>query len=149
MRRKPVQREKHEQAAIVELLTSIGSAVYVLGTRRPAGKPCPQCGTFVPEHQGTRQTPGLPDVYAVLPPRQATMLREPLWIEVKAPAGPSRKAGTLTPEQEAFRDVAHTANTCYVAGGIDAVIAWLVKAGYLKGSQVPHYRLHSGETPSA
>lgn len=135
MRRKPVQREKHEQAAIVQLLRSIGAAVYVLGTRRPAGKPCPTCGTFVPEHQGTRQTPGLPDLYVVLPRRDSAYARDPLWIEVKA------AAGRLSEEQQTFQTLADLGRVGHVVGGIDAVIAWLVDRGYLRTGQVPHYRL--------
>lgn len=48
-RRTPRQVEKPIQAAITHLLGMLGARVYVLGTRRKRG-----------DHQGTRQTPGLP-----------------------------------------------------------------------------------------
>jgi len=67
--RRPVQHEKGEQAGGIKLLRTLGATVYTFGTRRSRGKACPRCGTFVPEHQGTRQTPGIPDVFAFLPAR--------------------------------------------------------------------------------
>jgi hypothetical protein len=114
--------EKAEQAAIVRLLASLGAKVYVLGTRRPAG-----------DYQGTRQTPGLPDVLAFLPLHAARrghfeQSRELLAIEVKA------KGGRLRPEQVVFRELCQQASVAHVVGGLDAVIAWLTARGYLKGA---------------
>ena len=120
-RSRPVQREKAEQANIVQLLRSIGSAVYVLGTRRPRG-----------EYQGTCQTPGIPDLFVFLP-TLGNVCRS-VWIEVKA------ADGRLSDAQTAFSVLCKTSNTAYVTGGLGVVIAWLIHNGYLADTQVPHYR---------
>lgn len=160
LRRKPVQREKHEQQHIVDLLRSIGSDVYVLGTRRRAGSKCPNCGTFVAEHQGTRQSPGVPDVIAFVPvPTGTRRDKRPvlLFVETKA------TGGRLRPEQRAFRAscletvaAVHTLDAAFlevlaahppvravyhVVGGQSDVIAWLLSVGACRESQFAHYRL--------
>src|SRR5688572_7830522 len=71
-RKPPVQLEKLEQTHIIQLIKSLGGRVYVLGTRRSRGKRCQNCGTFVPEDQGTRQTPGVSDLITFLPARTRT-----------------------------------------------------------------------------
>ena len=45
--------EKEIQADIVKLLETVGAAVYKIGTKRKKG-----------DHQGTMQTPGIPDLLA-------------------------------------------------------------------------------------
>jgi hypothetical protein len=160
LRRKPVQREKHEQQHIVDLLRSIGSDVYVFGTRRSAGRACPNCGTFVPEDQGTRQTPGWADVAAFVPVptgRRRDKRKVLLFVEAKA-AG-----GRLSPEQRQFRAncletvaAVHTLDEAFlevlaahppvravyhVVGGQNDVIAWLLSVGACRESQFAHYRL--------
>jgi len=118
--------EKIEQAHLIKLLRSVGGRVYVLGTRRRAE-----------DFQGTMQTPGIGDVYALLP---APPLRHEdgrpcsLWVEVKA------RGGRLRPEQAAFREQCLAAGVPHVVGGLDAVIAFLVDGGWLKANWVPHYR---------
>lgn len=147
-RRKPVQREKGEQAAIVQLLRAIGADVYVLGTRRSSGRNCPHCRTFVPNHDmSTRQTPGIPDLYVVLPKRRLVFIpdmfsqrrpdppREKAWIEVKAAGGVASEA------QKAFKALCEESETPHILGGLDDVVAWLVAECYLKDTQVPYYRL--------
>ena len=47
------QLEKEIQADIVKLLETVGAAVYKIGTTRKKG-----------DHQGTMQTPGIPDLCA-------------------------------------------------------------------------------------
>lgn len=164
VRRAPRQLEKTEQAGGVKLLSTIGAKVYVLGTRRSRGRPCPKCGTFVEEHQGTRQTPGVGDVLAFLPPRrQAAVVtcrhgndadlclddacnrqrdlvnaptREVLWWEVKRPDG-----GRMSPDQREFRDLCEQSRTAHVVGPLDELIAWLIARGYVLRNQLPHYRL--------
>jgi hypothetical protein len=113
------QPEKAEQAAIVKLLRGIGCAVYVLGTRRPAG-----------DYQGTCMTAGIGDVYAFLPRHTGT-----LWVEVKA-AG-----GRPSPAQVAFQEACQACGQAHVLGGQNEVIAWLLEHGYIHEGQVPHYRL--------
>ncbi|MGE3276753.1 MAG: hypothetical protein AB7O67_16700 [Vicinamibacterales bacterium] len=141
-RRRPVQHEKGEQANGVRLLLSMGAKVYTLGTRRSRGRECPNCGEFVAEHQGTRQTPGIADVFAFLKD-QPTMgqpdRRRALWWEVKR-----RDGGRLSAEQQEFRDLCAAASTDHVAGDVDALVAYLVDRGFLRADRVPHYRLPAG-----
>lgn len=116
--------EKVEQAAIVQLLESLGGKVYVIGTKRRKG-----------DYQGTMQTPGLPDLYAVLPPRGHCRLWAPVWIEVKA------SGGRLSEAQKAFRDLCDPTRGAahhYVSGTCDAVQNWLVDYGWLHKSQRRH-----------
>jgi hypothetical protein len=114
--------EKHEQAGTVKLLTMLGADVYVLGTRRPRGGPCPKCGSFVAEHAGTCQTPGIADLVVFLP---GPIPRRVCFVEQKA-AG-----GRLSPEQETFRSLVGSSTASYIAGTLDDVIAWLTHEGYL------------------
>jgi hypothetical protein len=131
-RRRLQQREKIVQQQIVHLLRSIGAAVYVLGTKRPRE-----------DSQGTRQTPGIPDLYTFLPPpRLQTDAAGDhyqhgcgLWIEVKA------QGGRLRPEQVQFREGCGFAHVPHVTGGVDQVIAFLMAGGWLKADNLPHYRL--------
>lgn len=118
--------EKAEQADTLRLLETLGAAVYVLGTRRPKGRCCPTCGTFVAESQGTRQTPGLPDVLAFLPGVPSPVL----FIEQKRADG-----GRLSEAQKDFRALAETSTAGYVSGAIDDVIAWLTRRGFLRGAR--------------
>ena len=106
------QFEKREQAETVKLLELLGAAVYTLGTRRPRGTRCPDCGTFVAEHAGTCQTAGLPDLLVFLPgePRQV------LCIEQKAPGG------SLSPAQVEFRRRCQGSTAQYVSGTAADVI---------------------------
>lgn len=117
--------EKVEQAHIVQLLRSIGGKVYVSGTVRRRG-----------DFAGTMQTPGIPDVEAFLPappddPHGAWVV---LKVECKA------RGGRLRPEQAEYRRLCEAAQIWHVVGGLDAVIAWLASAGYVRTDQFPHYR---------
>lgn len=119
------QPEKVEQTQIVTLLRSLGASVYVLGTRRRAG-----------DYQGTMMTAGIPDIYALLPePRSPGDGRAcGLWIEVKG------KGGRVRPEQAAFAARCLERQLPHVVGGLDVVIRFLVTGGWLKSSNLPHYR---------
>jgi hypothetical protein len=137
----PVQREKFEQSNVAQLLRTVGGRVYVLGTRRRRGAKCPKCGTFVEEHQGTRQTPGLSDLIAFLPwrgPGDSARTSRLLFVECKAPGG------RMSTEQREFREFCLSSATDHVVGDLDAVIAWLIDHSYLAAHQVPHYRLPKG-----
>lgn len=105
--------EKVVQAQIVKLLKQVGARVYVLGTRR--GKN---------DFQGTRQTPGLPDLIAFVPARH--VVSELLVIEVKA------ERGRLSQDQKDFAGSCVNANVWYVSGGLNDVIKALVIHGNLK-----------------
>ena len=118
-----MQHEKRIQSQIVTLLRSVGAAVYVLGTRRGRG-----------DYQGTRQTPGLPDIWTILPPSRIGSGPAGVWIEVKAPHGKRSR------EQEAFAAGCNIASVPYLCGGLDDVIAFLVERAYLKPAQLAHYR---------
>jgi hypothetical protein len=109
--------EKQIQAAIVRLLRMIGAHVYVLGTRRRAG-----------DHPGTMQTPGIADLFVLLPapPLARPVLPLALWIEVKAPRG------RVSAAQIAFADQCLAAGIPYLRGGIDEVIDYLTGFGWLK-----------------
>jgi len=123
--RRPVQREKAEQADIEQLAVTLGGRVWRLGTRRRRGTPCPSCGTFVPEHQGTRQSPGLPDLFLWLPARDVVPATT-LWWEAKAGRNP------LRPEQQDFRAMALSAGHPHGVGGVDSFVAWCVGQGRVK-----------------
>lgn len=124
MRRERVP-EKAEQAHIVQLLRSIGAAVYAIGTHRRRG-----------DYQGTMQSPGIPDLMAFLPAwdRARPSRRIFLFIECKA------RGGRLRAEQQVFRDQCLDADVCHIVGGLDDVIAWLTERGYVNANQFPHYR---------
>lgn len=135
--------ERVEQAHIVRLLRLIGAQVYVLGTVRRKG-----------DYAGTMQTPGIPDLYVMLPglavSRQSMkelLLRvpvipgEPLWIEVKA------KSGRLRPAQVEFQQHCERMGHAHIVGGLDAVIAWLLERGFIREHQVPAYRVPKKKTP--
>jgi hypothetical protein len=123
--------EKAEQAGTIKLLTMLGADVYVLGTRRPRGRPCPKCGSFVAEHAGTCQTPGLPDLVAFLP---GPLPRRVCFVEQK------REGGRFSADQERFRELVASSPACYVAGTLDDVIAWLTNEGYLGERRFGHGR---------
>lgn len=138
VRRKPVQRERLEQAQGVDLLRKIGATVYVSGTTRM--KACWKCGAQTRD-MSTRQTPGIADVLAFLP-MPAFPLVTPrslvLFWEAKAPGG------RLRPEQAEFRDVALASGASHVLGPFDALVAFLLEGGWVRDSSVPHYRRPNG-----
>src|SRR6187455_1777040 len=119
--RRPVADEKSEQAQILTLVHAIGGVAYVLGTRR--AQYCGTCGGRN-QDQGTRQTPGIPDLYVLLPP-SPTPYPQPgtpsvaIWIEVKG------RGGTLSLDQLAFREHCQRAGHAYILGGVDEVITCL------------------------
>jgi hypothetical protein len=111
--------EKVVQAEIVKLLEMIGAKVYKLGTTRQRG-----------DFQGTMQTPGISDLYVFLPDRRGVgpadeTRRTALWIEVKA------EGGKLRPEQAEFRDFCKNAAHAHIVGGLDDVILFLERGGWL------------------
>jgi hypothetical protein len=129
------QPEKAEQRAIVQLLEALGAKVYVLGTRRRKG-----------DHQGTMQTPGIPDLYFVLPSRYKTKNGKlhsasdapddsyatgptHVWVEVK------RKGGRRSLAQQEFRNWHIFQQPYYICGTCDDVQNWLVHHRWLSESQ--------------
>jgi hypothetical protein len=154
-RRKPVQHEKFEQSNGVDLLTKIGAKVYILGTRRPSGKPCPRCGTFVREHQGTCQTPGISDVFAFLPARGPTPCEHCTRDHVcEAHEGQRRRASRLllvweaksqtgkpSEAQKEFLALCAAADVAHVLGDLNQLVGWLIGHGYVKADQIPHHHV--------
>jgi hypothetical protein len=115
--------EKVVQQQVVSTLRSLGAAVYVLGTRRPSG-----------DYQGTRQTPGIPDVLAFVPCAARSTI-EQIWVECKAPGGrPTR-------EQLEFRARCAQAGIAHIMGGLEELTAWLIERGIVRAERVPYYRL--------
>lgn len=111
--------EKEEQAAIVDLLETLGAKVYVLGTKRPKG-----------DYPGACQTPGVPDLIVFLPKSRVLQAEaHHLYIEVKTPKG------RMSDEQFVFRDNCQRANVSHIYGGVDQVTAWLERFGYLKSEK--------------
>src|SRR4030095_9833313 len=111
----PEPLEKFIQRDIQKLLLLLGAKVYVLGTRRARG-----------DQQGTRQSPGLPDLIAFLPARLPSRRSRILLIEVK------RKGNDLSQAQFDFQTLCHAAEFAYVTGNLDRVLTWLTAEGYLQ-----------------
>ena len=107
--------EKQEQQAIVDLLTLIGAKVYVIG-RTP-----PRDGRT---HFGTGQTPGIPDIYAILPTMGVKQWRHAMWIEVK------RQGGRTRPEQLEFEEHTRDIGIAYFRGTADGFTAYLRELGF-------------------
>jgi VRR-NUC domain len=110
--------EKFIQRDIQKLLLLLGAKVYVLGTRRAQG-----------DHQGTRQSPGLPDLIAFLPARLPSRRSRILLIEVKRPGN------DLSQAQFDFQTLCQRADIAYVTGNLDRVLTWLTAEGYLHATQ--------------
>lgn len=126
MRSRRNQPEKIEQAHCCRLIRSVGGKFYTVGTRRRRD-----------DYQGTMQTPGLPDLIAFLPAAKygpATLL----FFEVKAPGGRASSA------QLEFACDCVNSSTPYLRGGVLELTAWLIRRGYLKAENVPHYRRPEG-----
>ena len=123
--------EKIIQQQIVQALRSVGAAVYVLG--RPPRKDTAR--------MGTGQTPGIPDLYVLLPDAPQSTLRcedeqikaHGLWIEVKA------DGGKLRPQQAEFARLCGGAGCPHLVGGLDVVLSYLMQHGYMK--EAAHYRV--------
>ncbi|MDP2319603.1 MAG: hypothetical protein Q8O42_09735 [Acidobacteriota bacterium] len=125
--------EKSEQLAIRELMITLGAEEYVIGTVRRKG-----------DYPGTMQTPGIPDLQFFLPEKRAwrsdagkaSLTRRFVVVEAKR-----AKGGRFSSQQIEYRGLCAAAGVDYIGGSLDDVIAWLIAEGYLKASQVPHYRL--------
>lgn len=139
-----VQREKVEQAHGVQLLRSLGAAVYVSGTHRKKG-----------DFQGTMQTPGIPDVEAWLPQPPASAGLAIDWSAVRKSFGVTHAprllkwevkaaGGTMSPAQREYQALCVAAGVAHVCGDVDTLIAWLIQERYLKPENVPHYRGRPG-----
>lgn len=136
-RRKPVQHEKVEQQHVVDLVGKIGGRVFVLGTRRGHVR-CLHCGKDTPEHQGTKQTPGVSDLLLFVP--VPTGVRKQLvlvFFECKA------NGNTLSKAQREFRDLCVAASQEHITGGLNDLYAWLLQHQVVREHQVPYYRLPS------
>ena len=134
------QPERAEQAAVKKLLAVMGAKAYVAGTTRRKG-----------DHPGTMQTEGLPDMPLVflpafklktpLAPGTPPLMYELVVIEVKSPAAHRTKWGGLSPFQREAKAYCLGAGVPYVHGDCNAIIDWLIRRGYLRANQFPHYRV--------
>lgn len=123
--------EAAHQREIVALLRTLGFSVYQLsqGYRKAKG--------------GTRQTPGLPDLYAMHPVKRLT-----LWVEVKPPKEAARLARLLArpsvppsavPDWKRAKAQASFRRTClasgqpYAYGTLPDVLAVLRPHGFRVG----------------
>ena len=114
----PPPLEKEIQADIVQLLESVGAKVYKIGTKRKKS-----------DHQGTMQSPGIPDLcaFVTLPKETDHIFKSAqIWIEVKRPGE------TRSEDQDTFRSNALKAGCEHVTGGVDEVLAWLTARGVVK-----------------
>lgn len=108
--------EKVVQAQIRHALLSVGAAVYTIG------RPPRRDAVF----KGTGQTPGIPDLYVLLPVSPMHHAAHGLWIEVKA------KGGKLRPHQIDFMWRCGQAGIPHLVGGLDDVLAYLQARGYIR-----------------
>lgn len=111
--------EKVEQQHIVQLVRSLGGAVYILGTKRRKG-----------DYQGTNQTPGVPDLLAFVPVRGSGVVLH-CYIEVK------RKGGVMSEAQEGFQAACMRSGVRHVVGTYDDVLAMFIDWGVLDAVNVP------------
>ena len=111
--------EKIEQQHIVQLIRSLGGAVYILGTKRRKG-----------DYQGTNQTPGVPDLIAFV--RRGADCWLHCYIEVK------RKGGQMSEAQQGFQTCALLSGVCHIVGGYADVARALVAWGVMGPEQVPN-----------
>jgi hypothetical protein len=125
----PVPLEKVEQRNTVDLLTRIGAKVYEIG--RPRQQKCHACGAQSKD-LGTRQTPGIPDLFVFLPiGRSNGPIARPryVWIEMK------RQGATesdLTTEQKEFREFCRERSITRIDGAFDKVVDWLASHGFVR-----------------
>jgi hypothetical protein len=120
--------ERDEQANVRALLELVGFAVYTLGTRRARPD-----GEALDDDEArrrvfsTRQTPGIPDLYALQGRAGAAVAA--VWIECKRPGGDPVKK--LSQPQAEFRELCRANRVEHIAGGVEEVNAWLVAHGFL------------------
>lgn len=131
-RRNTTPLEKDEQLAIRKLMLSLGAKEYVLGTKRRKT-----------DFHGTMQTPGIADLQFFLPEKRARfdaganrLMRRLVVVEAKRERG-----GRFSPEQIEYRELCAAAGVDYIGGCVNDVITWLMREGYVKRDNIPHYRL--------
>lgn len=109
-----VESEKATQRRIVQLFTACGGVVYNLsqGYRKEAG--------------GTRQTPGLPDLYVFFARRYSW--DRCLWWEVKRPGG------KRTEQQLRFAAHCAGAGIPYGFGGFDEAMGLMARWGLVRAT---------------
>jgi len=123
----PRVSEKVIQAQIVQALRTVGAAVYVLG-RPPRHESA---------HMGTGQTPGIPDLYVLLPKSPTGVPAHGLWFEVKS------VGGRLRPQQADFAALCGGANVKHLVGGLDVALSYLQQHGYVR--ETAYYRRVRGD----
>lgn len=132
--------EAIEQQNIVRTVAQLGGKCYVLGTKRGLVK-CVTCGSLTPEHQGTKQTPGVSDVLAFIPYRAGEFSAVLVFVEAKAPGRARTKNAGLSPDQVEFRDWCQRACQEHLVGGFNVFANWLIERGIVKETAFAHYRV--------
>lgn len=133
--------EKVVQEHIVRALRTIGAHVYILGRPGLRDRRCPKCHQVVHVEQGTRQTPGIPDLMAFLPMSPTGYPAHFLQIEVKA------IDGRRSEDQKRWAVYCEETNQPYLCGGLDVVLAYLKDRGYVR--EYAHYHAQEAPTPAA
>lgn len=110
----PRLSEKVVQSNIIQLLHTVNAVVYTLGVRRPRG-----------DYQGTCMSPGLPDLYVLLPAR-GNVRAHAVWIEVKV------RGARLRPQQVEFATLCGGAGIPHLVGDVDVVLRYLQEHGYVR-----------------
>lgn len=100
--------EKAEQANIIKLVEVLGGSAYEIGRPRPS----------TDGYQGLRQTPGVPDLWIVLPIARGVDAVG-LWWETKSETGERSEA------QDTFALWSHRTKTPYGYGTCSDFILWL------------------------
>lgn len=114
--------EAQVQQRILEDLAFLGAKTYNLSQGR---------------RTGTRQTPGLADVFAFVPLPNGRVAA--LWVEVKRP-----ERGKVRPEQHLFQALCKLAGVEHVLGGLSEVATWCARNGlvapdFVKSGDEPGY----------
>lgn len=114
--------EKVEQAHICAFVrATLQGKVWVLGTVRRRT-----------DYQGTNQTPGLADLWMVLPAVR-DLPSVGVWWETKS------KAGQRSAAQVQFGEACQSAGVAYGFGPFDAFMAWAISQGRVLPSRLAHY----------
>lgn len=107
----PPPLEKTEQAGIKALIRAVGGHFWELSQTR-----------------ASQQTPGIPDIYAVVPAKAGdTRMAIGLWIEAKR-----ARLGRVSPAQRHFEACCALASQVHLIGELAIVEAWAEREGLLR-----------------
>lgn len=121
MRRVDLTLEREIQRDVIELYRSLGCLVAPTSTGRRGG---------------TRNAPGLPDLYVFPPIRAYAIGLQPFWHETKRPSGHQ------SPAQIEWQMLCEARNVAYVLGGTEAALIYLRSIGLIAdvARQIPQQK---------